>query len=47
MDLKEILRTTTEPGRPDQVQQMLAEIFSSKEFGECLELINDDEQKNI
>jgi len=47
MDLKEILRTTTEPGQPDQVQQMLAEIFSSKKFGKCLELINDDEQKNI
>ena len=47
MDLKELIRTATEPAQREQVRQVLAEVFSSKEFGECLELINEDELKNI
>ena len=45
MNIRDLIKTTTEPVNRDEMRAMLAEIFGGPAFKECLEIINEETKK--
>ena len=45
MEIRDLIKTTTEPVNRDEMRAMLADIFGGPAFKECLEIINEETKK--